>query len=51
MLGAQAGEVTTAVQMAMMGGLPSTALSGAILALPIPAEGLDLLFATAPPRG
>lgn len=51
MLGAQAGEVMTAVQMAMMGGLPYTALRDAVLAHPTLAEGLNLLFATVPPRG
>ncbi|MET7244186.1 FAD-dependent oxidoreductase [Methylobacterium sp. EM32] len=50
MLGAQAGEVMTAVQMAMMGGLPYTALRDAILAHPTLAEGLNLLFATVPAR-
>ncbi len=50
MLGAQAGEVMTAVQMAMMGGLSYTGLRDAILAHPTLAEGLNLLFATVPPR-
>jgi probable pyridine nucleotide-disulfide oxidoreductase len=49
MLGAQAGEVMTAVQMAMLGGLPYTVLRDAILAHPTLAEGLNLLFANLPP--
>jgi pyruvate/2-oxoglutarate dehydrogenase complex dihydrolipoamide dehydrogenase (E3) component len=48
MLGAQAGEVMTSVQMAMLGGLPYTAVRDAIIAHPTLAEGLGLLFATAP---
>lgn len=50
MLGAQAGEVMTAVQMAMAGGLPYTALRDAIIAHPTLAEGLGLLFATVPAK-
>lgn len=46
MLGSAAGEVTTAVQMAMLGGLPYTALRDAIIAHPLMSEGLNLLFAT-----
>jgi pyruvate/2-oxoglutarate dehydrogenase complex dihydrolipoamide dehydrogenase (E3) component len=46
MLGSGAGEVTTAVQMAMLGGLPYTALRDAIIAHPLMSEGLNLLFAT-----
>jgi len=46
MLGAEAGEVVAAVQMAMLGGLPYTALRDGILAHPTMAEGLNLLFAT-----
>lgn len=45
MLGAQAGEVMAAVQMAMLGGLPFTALRDGILAHPTLAEGLNMLFA------
>ncbi len=45
MLGAQAGEVMTAVQMAMLGGLPYTVLRDGILAHPTMAEGLGMLFA------
>lgn len=44
MLGAQAGEVMTSVQMAMLGGLPYTAIRDAIIAHPTLAEGLGLLF-------
>ena len=46
MLGAQAGEVMAVVQMAMLGGLPFTALRDGILAHPTLAEGLNMLFAT-----
>ncbi len=45
MLGAQAGEVMATVQMAMLGGLPYTALRDGILAHPTLAEGLNMLFA------
>jgi pyruvate/2-oxoglutarate dehydrogenase complex dihydrolipoamide dehydrogenase (E3) component len=48
MLGAGAGDVTTAVQMAMLGGLPYTAVRDAIIGHPIVSEGLNLLFATLP---
>ncbi len=44
MLGAQAGEVMAAVQMAMLGGLPYTVLRDGILAHPTMAEGLGMLF-------
>lgn len=50
MLGAQAGEVMTSVQMTMLGGLPYTALRDAIIAHPTLAEGLGLLFAAVPAR-
>lgn len=50
MLGAQAGEVMTAVQMAMLGGLPYTTLRDAILAHPTLTEGLNLLFSAIAPR-
>ncbi|REG49081.1 pyruvate/2-oxoglutarate dehydrogenase complex dihydrolipoamide dehydrogenase (E3) component [Paraburkholderia sp. BL6669N2] len=46
MLGSGAGEVTTAVQMAMLSGLPYTAVRDAIIAHPLMSEGLNLLFAT-----
>ncbi|MBU9547362.1 FAD-dependent oxidoreductase [Burkholderia multivorans] len=46
MVGTGAGDVTTAVQMAMLGGLPYTAVRDAIIGHPIVSEGLNLLFAT-----
>ncbi|KWB21751.1 mercuric reductase [Burkholderia cepacia] len=48
MLGTGAGDVTTAVQMAMLGGLPYMAVRDAIIAHPLISEGLNLLFATLP---
>jgi pyruvate/2-oxoglutarate dehydrogenase complex dihydrolipoamide dehydrogenase (E3) component len=48
MLGAEAGEVTAVVQVAMLAGLPYTALRDAILSHPTMAEGLNLLFANLP---
>ena len=48
MLGAQAGEVMTSVQMAMLGGLDFTALRDGIIAHPTLAEGLNLLFSNFP---
>ena len=48
MLGPQAGEVTSVVQTAMLGGLPYTALRDAIFAHPTMAEGLNVLFTNAP---
>ena len=50
MIGAQAGEVMTAVQMAMLGGLRFDTVRDAIIAHPTLAEGLGLLFATVPAR-
>ena len=50
MLGAQAGEVLAVVQMAMLGGLPYTALLDGILAHPTMAEGLNMLFGSSPQR-
>jgi pyruvate/2-oxoglutarate dehydrogenase complex dihydrolipoamide dehydrogenase (E3) component len=44
MLGAHAGEVTSVVQMAMLGKLPFTALRDGILSHPTMAEGLNYLF-------
>ncbi|MBY4803653.1 FAD-dependent oxidoreductase [Burkholderia cepacia] len=46
MVGAGAGEVTSAVQMAMIGKLPYQSVRDAIIAHPLLAEGLNLLFAT-----
>ena len=48
MFGAQAGEVTAAVQVAMMADLPYTRLRDAVLAHPTMAEGLNALFANVP---
>ncbi|MCF4127657.1 mercuric reductase [Methylobacterium sp. SyP6R] len=48
MLGTDAGEVMAAVQVAMLAGLPYTALRDAILAHPTTAEGLNALFAAVP---
>lgn len=45
MLGAQAGEVMTVVQMAMLGRLPYQALRDGIIAHPTLSEGLNMLFA------
>ncbi|HXJ39126.1 MAG TPA: mercuric reductase [Bryobacteraceae bacterium] len=44
MIGPEAGEVMAVVQMAMLGGLPYTALRDAILTHPTMAEGLNALF-------
>ena len=49
MLGAQAGEVMAVVQMAVLGGLPFTALRDGILAHPTLAEGLNMLFTAVRP--
>ncbi|NUY01455.1 FAD-dependent oxidoreductase [Paraburkholderia youngii] len=46
MVGSGAGEVTSVVQMAMLGSVPHTAVRDAIIAHPLLAEGLNLLFAT-----
>ena len=48
MLGAGAGEVTAAIQTAMLAGLPYTGLRDAILAHPTMAEGLNVLLAGVP---
>jgi pyruvate/2-oxoglutarate dehydrogenase complex dihydrolipoamide dehydrogenase (E3) component len=48
MLGPGAGEVIAVVQTAMLAGLPYTALRDAIFTHPTMAEGLNVLFATAP---
>jgi pyruvate/2-oxoglutarate dehydrogenase complex dihydrolipoamide dehydrogenase (E3) component len=50
MLGAGAGDVVAVVQVAMLAGLPYTALRDAILTHPTMAEGLTVLFANVPPR-
>jgi pyruvate/2-oxoglutarate dehydrogenase complex dihydrolipoamide dehydrogenase (E3) component len=49
MIGAEASEVVAVVQMAMLGGLPYTALSDAILTYPTMTEGLGPLFSNVPP--
>jgi pyruvate/2-oxoglutarate dehydrogenase complex dihydrolipoamide dehydrogenase (E3) component len=49
MLGPEAGEVIAIVQTAMLAGLPYTALRDAIFTHPTMAEGLNVLFANAPP--
>jgi pyruvate/2-oxoglutarate dehydrogenase complex dihydrolipoamide dehydrogenase (E3) component len=46
--GVDGGEIMSAVQIAMIGGLPYTALRDAILAHPTLAEGLMVLFSSAP---
>jgi pyruvate/2-oxoglutarate dehydrogenase complex dihydrolipoamide dehydrogenase (E3) component len=48
MLGAEAGEVASIVQIAMSAGLPYTHLRDAILAHPTMAEGLNVLFREEP---
>jgi pyruvate/2-oxoglutarate dehydrogenase complex dihydrolipoamide dehydrogenase (E3) component len=50
MIGAEAGEVMAAVQMAMLADLPYPRLRDAILAHPTMAEGLGSLFSQVPPR-
>lgn len=49
MIGAEAGEVVAVVQMAMLGGLPFTALRDAVITHPTMAEGLGSLFSNVPP--
>ncbi len=50
MIGAEAGEVMTAVQTAMLAGLPYTRLRDAVIAHLTIAEGLGFLLAGVPPR-
>jgi pyruvate/2-oxoglutarate dehydrogenase complex dihydrolipoamide dehydrogenase (E3) component len=50
MIGSDAGEVTAAVQIAMMANLPYTTLRDAILTHPTMAEGLNTLFGNVPSR-
>jgi pyruvate/2-oxoglutarate dehydrogenase complex dihydrolipoamide dehydrogenase (E3) component len=50
MLGTNAGDVVTAVQMAMLGKLPYTAVRDAIISHPLMSEGLNILFSKVPPR-
>jgi pyruvate/2-oxoglutarate dehydrogenase complex dihydrolipoamide dehydrogenase (E3) component len=49
MFGAGAGDVMAAVQMAMLGGVPYTAVRDAVIAHPTMPEGLILLFGNVPP--
>lgn len=51
MVGTNAGDVTTAVQMAMIGKLPYTAVRDAIIAHPLISEGLNILLGKVPARG
>jgi probable pyridine nucleotide-disulfide oxidoreductase len=48
MLGTNAGEVVTAVQMAMIARLPYTAVRDSIIAHPLISEGLNLLLLKVP---
>jgi pyruvate/2-oxoglutarate dehydrogenase complex dihydrolipoamide dehydrogenase (E3) component len=48
--GAEAGETMAAVQIAMLAGLPYTALRDAIFAHPTMAEGISGLFSNVPPK-
>jgi pyruvate/2-oxoglutarate dehydrogenase complex dihydrolipoamide dehydrogenase (E3) component len=50
MIGAEAGEVMTVVQTAMLAGLPFPKLRDAVIAHPTMAEGLGQLFSNVPPR-
>jgi pyruvate/2-oxoglutarate dehydrogenase complex dihydrolipoamide dehydrogenase (E3) component len=50
MIGAEAGEVMTAVQTAILAGLPYERLRDAVIAHPTMAEGLGPLLANLPPR-
>ncbi|MBC8740321.1 mercuric reductase [Paraburkholderia sp. UCT31] len=50
MLGTNAGDVLTAVQMAMLGKLPYTVVRDAIIAHPLISEGLNILLSKVPPR-
>jgi pyruvate/2-oxoglutarate dehydrogenase complex dihydrolipoamide dehydrogenase (E3) component len=49
MFGPEAGEVLPVVQMAIIAGLPYTAVRDAVLTHPTMAEGLNVLFAAVPP--
>lgn len=50
MIGADAGEVMSVVQMAMLAGLPYSSIRDAVIAHPTMAEGLGSLFSNVPPR-
>jgi pyruvate/2-oxoglutarate dehydrogenase complex dihydrolipoamide dehydrogenase (E3) component len=49
MFGAGAGDVMAAVQIAMLAGLPYTAVRDAVIAHPTMPEGLESLFGNVPP--
>jgi hypothetical protein len=49
MFGTGAGEIMTTVQMAMLAGLPYTAVRDAVIAHPTMSEGLIPLFGNVPP--
>jgi pimeloyl-ACP methyl ester carboxylesterase len=49
MVGAEAGEVMTVVQMVMQAGFPYTVLRDSVLSHPTMAEGLNVLFSTVKP--
>jgi pyruvate/2-oxoglutarate dehydrogenase complex dihydrolipoamide dehydrogenase (E3) component len=51
MIGPEAGEVMAIVEVAMLAGLPYTALRDAILTHPTMAEGLNALFSSVKPEG
>ncbi|MBX5041177.1 FAD-dependent oxidoreductase [Rhizobium lentis] len=51
MLGTNAGEVVTAVQMAMIAKLPYTAVRDSIIAHPLISEGLNILLLNVPAAG
>jgi pyruvate/2-oxoglutarate dehydrogenase complex dihydrolipoamide dehydrogenase (E3) component len=50
MIGSDASEIMAAVQTAMLGGMPASALRDAMFAHPTMAEGVSLLFSNVPPR-
>ncbi|MFF4889353.1 dihydrolipoyl dehydrogenase family protein [Micromonospora chersina] len=50
LLGAEAGEVITSVQLAMLAGMPYPALRDAVITHPTMTEGLNLLFAQLAPE-
>jgi pyruvate/2-oxoglutarate dehydrogenase complex dihydrolipoamide dehydrogenase (E3) component len=50
MVGTNAGEVVTAVQLAMRGKLPYTVVRDTIIAHPLISEGLNILLANVPPK-
>jgi pyruvate/2-oxoglutarate dehydrogenase complex dihydrolipoamide dehydrogenase (E3) component len=50
MIGAEAGEVMSVVQTAMLAGMPYTGLRDAIIAHPTMSEALGALFSNVPAR-